>query len=77
MTAPELTPATEQPAVGAQVERSVGRLEPERDIFDYEPGDEDWIGYDDTPQCPRCHGDGMDPWTDYALPCPECGGREC
>jgi hypothetical protein len=29
--------------------------------------------FDDEPKCERCHGDGMDPWTDYALPCPECG----
>lgn len=46
----------------------------ERDIFDYEPGDADWIGYDDTPQCPRCRGDGIDPDCDYLLPCPDCGG---
>lgn len=31
----------------------------------------------DEPVCPCCAGDGMDPMTDYALPCPECGGREC
>lgn len=28
---------------------------------------------DDDPACPCCHGDGMDPMTDYALPCQECG----
>ena len=31
---------------------------------------------DEDDECQRCHGDGMDPWNDYALPCPECGGRE-
>lgn len=25
--------------------------------------------------CIRCRGDGMDPYNDYLLPCPECGGR--
>lgn len=29
----------------------------------------------DEPQCPLCHGDGMDPMTDYALPCPACEGE--
>ena len=32
--------------------------------------------FDDEPVCPCCGGDGMDPMTDYALPCPECGGRD-
>lgn len=27
---------------------------------------------DDVSPCPRCHGDGMDPWNDYILPCPVC-----
>ncbi len=27
-------------------------------------------------ECPRCHGDGMDPWCDYLFSCPECGGRD-
>lgn len=31
--------------------------------------------YDELLACPRCHGDGMDPWNDYLLPCPECSGR--
>lgn len=26
--------------------------------------------------CPHCHGDGMDPWNDYLLPCPLCQGPE-
>jgi hypothetical protein len=29
---------------------------------------------DDLSECPRCHGDGGDPWNDYVLPCPECNG---
>lgn len=28
---------------------------------------------DDDGTCGRCGGDGMDPFTDYLLPCPECG----
>lgn len=43
-------------------------------------GCDDCTDYDydesDEPKCSRCHGDGMDPWTDYALPCPACGGRD-
>ena len=31
---------------------------------------------DDEPECPRCHGDGRDPWNDYLLPCPECQGEQ-
>lgn len=62
------------PAVGSQVERGVGRLEPKRDIFDYEPGDDDWLEPDFV--CDRCHGDGMDPWCDYMLPCPACQGEQ-
>lgn len=34
---------------------------------------------DDTEEldlCPRCHGDGRDPWFDYLLPCPECQGEQ-
>lgn len=34
---------------------------------------------DDGPEeeeCPRCHGDGRDPWNDYLLPCPMCLGDE-
>jgi len=27
---------------------------------------------DDEEECPRCHGDGMDPLTDFLLPCPMC-----
>lgn len=52
---------------GSALERDVGRPAPERADPDY----------DDLLECQRCHGDGMDPWNDYLLPCPECGGREC
>lgn len=29
---------------------------------------------DDETDCERCHGDGRDPWNDYLLSCPLCGG---
>ncbi len=61
-------------AGGSPVERVVGRLEPERDIADYEYGDEDWL--EDGPVCPHCLGDGMDPMTDYLLPCKLCQGEQ-
>lgn len=32
--------------------------------------------FDDEPECPRCHGDGRDPWNDYLLPCPLCQGEQ-
>ena len=31
--------------------------------------------YDDV-ECPLCHGDGMDPWNDYLLPCPLCQSEQ-
>ena len=31
-------------------------------------------GQVDDAVCPRCLGDGMDPWNDYLLPCPLCLG---
>jgi hypothetical protein len=45
----------------------------------YQPAPEQAAAFDDgyepdPPACKRCHGDGMDPWCDYVLPCPECGG---
>ena len=30
----------------------------------------------DEPECERCKGDGMDPWSDYLLPCPLCQGEQ-
>lgn len=36
---------------------------------------EDYCDDEDDPVCDRCHGDGMDPWNDYLLECPECNGR--
>jgi hypothetical protein len=38
-------------------------------------GCDDCTDYEDH-ECQRCHDDGMDPWNDYLLPCPECGGRD-
>lgn len=37
--------------------------------------DEDTRHLDDEAddECSHCHGDGMDPWNDYMLPCPLCG----
>jgi hypothetical protein len=57
---------TAAPAVGSPLDCGVGRLEPELEDFDY----------DDLLECPRCHGDGMDPWVDYLLPCPRCQGEQ-
>ncbi len=34
-------------------------------------GDPDEYDFD---VCSRCGGDGMDPWNDYLLECPECHG---
>lgn len=31
--------------------------------------------YDDA-ECARCHGDGMDPYNDYLLPCPQCQSEQ-
>lgn len=37
----------------------------------------DWTGYDDDDtECPRCYGDGMDPWNDFLMPCPLCQGEQ-
>jgi hypothetical protein len=36
----------------------------------------DLLDCDDEPECERCHGDGRDPWNDYLLPCPVCGGAD-
>jgi hypothetical protein len=36
--------------------------------------DRDEVFEDD--ECPRCHGDGMDPMNDYLLPCPLCQGEQ-
>ena len=40
-----------------------------------EPDEEDFDPYEEPP-CERCRGDGMDPWNDYLLPCPECQGSD-
>lgn len=31
--------------------------------------------YDDA-ECARCHGEGMDPYSDYLLPCPQCQSEQ-
>ncbi len=67
-TAPATTSGSA--AVGARAERPVGRPDPEH---------ADWPEYDeDAPDedCQNCHGDGMDPWMDYLMPCPVCQGEQ-
>ena len=74
MTDNTTTPAPSKPVAGP-VQRPVGRLEPERAYGD-EPY---WYDRDepfDEPTCERCHGDGMDPWCDYLMPCPLCQGEQ-
>lgn len=40
-------------------------------------GCDDCTDYEeDDMECERCHGDGMDPWNDYLLPCPICQGEQ-
>lgn len=39
-------------------------------------GCDECTDYDDDCECERCHGDGMDPWNDYLLPCPLCQGEQ-
>lgn len=47
-----------------------------------EPADHDGRYFDDRDEdfddweCDRCHGDGMDPWCDYLMPCPACQGEQ-
>ena len=66
---------------GTPVDRPVGRLAPER-ARTCEQGCngcddcDDCTDYEDDSECSRCHGDGMDPWCDYCMPCPQCGGRD-
>lgn len=54
----------------------VGLPAPERTCEQGCNGCDDCTDYDDEPgdQCPHCRGDGRDPWNDYLLPCPLCGG---
>lgn len=37
--------------------------------------EDDFDPYEEQP-CDRCRGDGMDPWTDYLMPCPDCQGEQ-
>jgi hypothetical protein len=39
----------------------------------FDDRDED---FDDEPACERCHGEGVDPWVDYLMPCPLCQGEQ-
>lgn len=72
-----MTEDTNSQADGTRLDGRVGRLVPERSCEQGCNGCEDCTDYDGgDDECPRCHGDGMDPWTDYALPCPECGGMD-
>lgn len=41
------------------------------DERDFDDGDD----FDDM-VCDRCNNDGLDPWTDYLLPCPACQGEQ-
>lgn len=62
----------------AGVRRLMSQLQPVRTCEQGCAGCDDCTDFDDGPdegECPRCHGDGMDPWNDYLLECPECGGR--
>ena len=47
-------------AVGSPVDRGVRRL----------------LDDEREHECQQCHGDGMDPWSDYMLPCPLCEGDD-
>lgn len=70
-------PRKKVPAVVAPVDRPVGRPVPERARSCEQGcnGCDECTDYEDEAECSRCHGDGMDPWNDYMLPCPTCGGR--
>lgn len=70
------TSAPPADAVGSRLDRGVGRLEPERADGSEHYWDDRDEEFDEEPVCPCCAGDGMDPMTDYALPCPECGYGE-
>lgn len=50
--------------------------QPERTCEQGCAGCDDCTDFEDDGECPRCKGDGMDPWNDYLFACPECGGRE-
>lgn len=43
--------------------------------LDHIEQDDDYEGSED-PECHWCRGDGMDPYTDYLLPCPHCQGEQ-
>ncbi len=43
-------------------------------MTDEEYGDDP--DYQEETPCDHCDGDGMDPMTDYLLPCPFCQGEQ-
>ena len=63
------------PADEGRLDLRVGRPAPEREeddgryFADCAEEYDDWV-------CDRCHGDGMDPWVDYLLPCSACQGEQ-
>ncbi len=66
---------TKPPAYEGRLDRRVGRPVPER----ADGSEHYWDDRDepfDEPTCERCHGDGMDPWVDYLMPCPLCQGEQ-
>ena len=67
-----------KPADVGRLQRPVVRPVPERTCEQGCNGCDDCTDYDheDEAECNRCHGDGMDPWNDYLLPCPACRSRE-
>jgi len=76
---PDTTPLEPPADEACRLDRTVGRPVPERTCEHGCAGCDDCTDYDyyELLECPRCRGDRRDPMTDYLLPCPECGGREC
>ena len=61
------------------IDRPVMQPEPKRTCCDGCNGCDECTDYEDDYRdeedvCPRCHGDGMDPWSDYLMTCPLCLG---
>jgi len=57
--------------------RIAARVKRQQPAFDEQATDY-WDDRDEPfePEWERCHGDGMDPWNDYMLPCPLCQGEQ-
>ena len=47
---------------------------PSQQPFERDPYYETTEEWPDDPVCDYCDGDGCDPFSDYVLPCPYCGG---